>query len=52
MRPTASSATIIRLVQKGRRSAFHAPSEDVPPVTWSLKEISRSRAGTSITKST
>jgi len=51
MKSTASSVTITRPVPRERRNAFHAPSEDVPPATWSLKEISKSKVGTSITES-
>jgi hypothetical protein len=51
MKSTASSATITRLAPRERRNAFHAPSEDVLPATWSLRGISKSKGGVSITES-
>jgi hypothetical protein len=51
MKSTASSATITRLVPREKRNVFHAPSEDVLPATWSLRAISKSKGGISITKS-
>jgi hypothetical protein len=51
MKSTVSSVTITRPVRKERKSAFHVPSEGVPPAMSSLKGISRSKVGASITES-
>jgi hypothetical protein len=51
MRPIVLFATFIRLVQEGRRSASLVRWEVVLPAISSQKEISRLKAGASITES-